>query len=124
MRSGLVIFPDRSIGAGLLTLRASVTASFLLLASAASNSADWGQIYAVALGAALCIGYRTRIAACLSAAGAICAFTAEPTLLTMSALHLTNATVLALAGPGAYSADAHRFGRRSISLRQGDDTIV
>jgi len=68
----------------------------------------------LALGTALCAGLFTRLATVLSVAVQLFAFntaTASPVWLGAS---LLNALALALIGPGAYSLDALRFGRRLL----------
>jgi hypothetical protein len=109
-------FPSGRPGIGLLLLRVSVAVALLL-------SFAWHQGIPVAAVAAswlvclvLCVGYFTPIAAVL-------AFGLQGALLCLRLVSveaggvlLLDALALTLLGPGAYSLDARRFGRRVLDV--------
>jgi len=109
-------FPSGAPGIGLLLLRVSVAVGLAL-------SFSWHQgipLAAVAASwlvcAALCIGYFTPVFALL-------AFVLQGALLCLrllsveaGAVLLLDSLALALLGPGAYSLDARRFGRRVLDV--------
>ena len=109
-------FPSGPPGVGLFLLRTSVAAALVL-------SFSWSQgipLAAVSLAWLLClalwVGFYTPIAASL-------AFVAQGILLCLrllspeaSVVPLLDALALALLGPGAYSLDARRFGRRVLDV--------
>ena len=109
-------FPSGRPGIGLLLLRVSVAAALVL-------SFAWHQGITVAAVAvswltclALCTGYFTPIAA-------VVAFVLQGALLCLRFLSLEaggvlllDALALTLLGPGAYSLDARRFGRRVLDV--------
>jgi hypothetical protein len=109
-------FPSGLPGLGLLLLRVSVAGGLVL-----SFSWNQGLPFAV-VGAswlicvALCGGFFTPIAALM-------AFALQGALLCLrllsvdaSVVVLFDALALALLGPGAYSLDARRFGRRVLDV--------
>jgi len=109
-------FPARAAGAGLLFLRASLAASvFITIPEALLAKAPhlvWiGQVL---LALALGLGALTPIASvCCFLLGSAVLF--EGGHASGSALvTLLLAVAVALSGPGAYSLDAHWFGRRVI----------
>jgi len=109
-------FPSARPGIGLLLLRVSVAVGLVL-------SFSWHQGIPFAVVAAswlvcvaLCIGYYTPVAALL-------AFVLQGVLVCLRLLSpeagvlvLLDALALALLGPGAYSLDARRFGRRVLDV--------
>lgn len=109
-------FPSGPPGLGLLVLRTSVAAA-LFLSFSWNQGIPFGAVAASwLLCLALCVGYLTPIAALL-------AFALHAVLLWLrlvsaeaSALHIADALALALLGPGAYSLDARRFGRRVLDV--------
>jgi hypothetical protein len=109
-------FPSGLPGLGLALLRLSVAVGLAL-----SFSWNQGIPHAVVVAAwlvcvALCVGFYTPIAAVLAFAlqGALLGFR----LLSVEAsvVLLLDALALALLGPGAYSLDARRFGRRVLDV--------
>ncbi|HET6408698.1 MAG TPA: hypothetical protein VFG14_12510 [Chthoniobacteraceae bacterium] len=115
MRSIFLNFPEGAAGAGLFLLRLSNMVS--LLASASINLDGARSWIGVLLATGLVIGIRTRLAALLCAALALSDLTNAEPVATLS--QLTALIALMLTGPGAYSADARLFGRRTISLAAG-----
>ncbi len=112
------MFPPGLPGLGLLALRASVA-----LALQCNNIdhghlfSGWAQIAGYLLSIALCIGYLTPVVA-----GASLLFHAVVwSLLGVASLLMATIVVLdilalGLLGPGAYSIDSYRFGRRVVVL--------
>jgi hypothetical protein len=112
MRTFITEYPAGTLGAGLLLMRLSNAASlaFSPLPSAAPQS--W---LAGLLAVALLLGFRTRGVAILG----IGAVLLEPPMggaAMMLLCHLSALAALTLGGPGAYSADAWAFGRRTVTL--------
>jgi hypothetical protein len=109
-------FPAGPPGVGLLLLRISVAAA-LLLGYSWNQGIPFAAVAVIWLvGLALCIGWFTPVAALL-------AFALQGVLLYLSLLSakasvvpLADAVALALLGPGAYSFDARRFGRRVLDM--------
>jgi len=109
-------FPSGAPGIGLLLLRVSVAVGLAL-------SFSWHQGIPLAVVAAswviclaLCVGYHSPVAAVL-------AFVMQGALLCQRLLSveagvvvLLDALALALLGPGGYSLDARRFGRRVLDV--------
>ncbi len=119
MISGIPLFPGGASGVGLLLLRLAVAGSLLTQAATHAQTPNAAQFIAILLAAALCAGFRTSVAACISGVALLAAL---PSL--DAALHAATAAALALTGPGALSADARLFGRRTVTLPERDDTIV
>jgi uncharacterized membrane protein YphA (DoxX/SURF4 family) len=124
-------FPDGWYGLGLLLLRAALGATLIVLGSVyLSEHKDlslglWAMcIVALSSGALLLVGLVTPIAG-VSALVAAASFTLSSLpapgwnpfsgrLLGFDAISMALATVLL--GPGAFSIDAHLFGRRKIII--------
>jgi hypothetical protein len=109
------MFPDAAPGIGLLLLRFSAATSLLLGGfSRGHGFPSWIQATAIVLSIALVAGYMTPIATTI---GLLCdgllwfrlGVNAQSAILI--ALDMT---ALALIGPGAFSADAFRYGRRIL----------
>lgn len=117
----VVQYPDGVTGIALLLLRLAHAAIVLpVLASLALTPSGLrtATIFAVAVALALAAGFGTRIAALLillELAVALFAATGEGCLLLFGPLG--GASALILLGPGAYSLDAHAFGRRVIRVK-------
>jgi hypothetical protein len=120
----IALFPGGIVGAGLLLLRTSVAVSVLMLTNLFSQTFGLAQWAGVLAAIGLCAGLQTRTLAGLSLFAPLLSLTAASAPLGQTALHLTTALALALTGPGAFSADARLFGRRTITLRDRDDSIV
>jgi hypothetical protein len=118
------VFPLGWPGIGLLLLRMSVAAACLLAYIQCDTLAAWVVPTLIPTTACLCAGALTPLAAVLAlalelnAAANLRANGAGLVIIT-----IIDAAALALLGPGGYSLDALRFGRRVIfaeSSRDGD----
>jgi uncharacterized membrane protein YphA (DoxX/SURF4 family) len=124
-------FPSGWPGAGLMVLRAAV--SITLFAQGVGYLGDWREpafmtwavaVLALASGGLLLIGYLTPFASFL--AGAIIVGSrffwlqaSSPKLFDSNlatALAASIAVAIVCLGPGAFSVDAHLFGRREIII--------
>jgi uncharacterized membrane protein YphA (DoxX/SURF4 family) len=119
-------FPNGAPGAGLLLLRAVLGASFLVLAFAlVAAPGTWyfvvGAVAAVA-GISLVVGFLTPLAVSLGLVVFGIALARPPpsihveTKVAVVIAVITGAATVALLGPGAFSLDARRFGRREITI--------
>jgi hypothetical protein len=118
------MFPQGRPGIALVFLRMSVALTVLLHAYAHSEGPPAWLLAALLLLAMLLVaGLLTPIVALLSIA-VHCMLALDMTLLTAGpvAILILDALALALLGPGAYSLDALRFGRRVVELssREGE----
>jgi hypothetical protein len=116
----IVHYPDGAAGLALLLMRLS-----LALAACPSVASLWRAptpwwlttFSTAAFALALVLGFGTRLAALLLAAGLTAnALTATGDLRLLLMGSAGSAAALLLMGPGAYSVDARRFGRRVIRL--------
>ena len=113
-------YPDGAAGIALVLLRlACAWIAFLVIARLpfVRVSPNASIVASAALALALALGCGTRIVAFLLAAAAIATafMTGSDSALTMIA-RACGCAALGLLGPGAYSIDAHVFGRRVIRL--------
>jgi hypothetical protein len=109
------MFPGGWPGIALVLLRVSATATPIICAcQPVHDRPGWYLWSLLALGAAICAGFLTHLAAFLSAALQLLAFNTATASLLWQGASLLNALCLALIGPGAYSLDALRFGRRLL----------
>lgn len=114
------MFPPGLPGLALLLLRASV-ATALLLGDYGHRAALPGWVHATAILVSLVVsvGYLTPIAAAAALACHALIWIALGAAVDAAAVALVfsvDALALALLGPGAYSLDARRFGRRLLVL--------
>ena len=112
------MFPTGLPGIGLLFLRASVAAAILFEHYACRGSlSTWAMIAAAVPSLAISVGYLTPVAAfaALMLHALLQLRFGNSDVLMISVLAL-DAIALALLGPGAYSVDAARFGRRVVVL--------
>jgi hypothetical protein len=117
------MFPSGLPGIALLILRTSVAMTVLLRGyTQRQELAAWLLACFLLLAITLIAGFLTPILALLAAAvqfiGPWAATMSTSGLLVVSIL---NAVALALLGPGAYSIDAARFGRRVVDLPSDND---
>jgi hypothetical protein len=122
MRSRTAFFPDGSTGAGLLVLRFSVAISTLALTAKASSEPNILQCLGISAAIGLCTGFYTRALAGMSVLATLIGVVAAIVPMEMAVLHVLSGFSRALTGPGAFSADARLFGRRTITLPDRDDS--
>lgn len=122
MQRLFTMFPRGLPGLALVFLRLSAaTALMLNCLLNRSEISGWIQLGAVSIVALLCIGFLTPIAALVTLAlhALIWAGLDSFNMAAMIVVTL-DALALALLGPGAYSMDAYRFGRRVLVLPPPD----
>ncbi len=112
------MFPPGLPGLALLLVRASVAVGLLFdLCGHREAGSGWIHAAEILVSAALCVGYLTPIAA--AAAFVLHASTWFSTGVDGAPVAVVlafDAIALALLGPGAYSVDSYRFGRRVVVL--------
>ena len=123
------MFPPRGPGIGLLLLRISVAATFVLIVLNWTSVSSVNLLFAGALLIAtfLIIGFLTpylSFIVCVSALLNLFVGRSRADELLFASLILTSAA-LGLLGPGAYSLDARLFGRRVVVVppRRNADSI-
>jgi hypothetical protein len=112
------MFPTGLPGLALLLLRASVAIALLVENYNHRQSlSGWIQAAAILISVALSAGYLTPILAVIGLVfhGLIWSSLGLGSAAAATVVAL-NATALALLGPGAYSVDSYRFGRRVVVL--------
>ena len=114
------MFPPGLPGVALLLLRLSV-ATALLLDGYAHRGAlpGWVHAAAILISLVVSVGYLTPIAAAAALALHVIvwfALGAGADAAGVAAVLALDALALALLGPGAYSVDSRRFGRRLVVL--------
>jgi hypothetical protein len=115
------MFPRGAPGFALLLLRASIATGILLNAGSELHREAWIFAVAVALSAAVCVGFLTPIAALLTIPVYLIE-TASHTIAPAEVLAaVVQAIALSLLGPGSCSIDAYLFGRRVVVLPQKSD---
>lgn len=112
------MFPRGLPGAALFILRASVASALLLECYAYRHGLPgWVQTLAIVLSLPLYAGLLTPIAAVAGIVfHALIWFGLGVSTPTFSAIVVLDAISLALLGPGGYSIDSHRYGRRIVVL--------
>lgn len=128
-------FPAGGPGVGLLVLRLAIGVSLAVQGGAVLAGRDqrawiWlAGLLALAAGASLLIGFLTPVASVLAVLdGVSLALSWLPPSLsgdfgggTAAVFLLVMAAAVALLGPGAFSLDARRFGRREIVIPSSPD---
>lgn len=112
------MFPPGWPGLALLLLRVSVAIAVLLQAYDHRQSLSvWILGALLVLSLVLCAGFLTPITAILALGFQALAWSRlNIDCAALSFIALLNALALAMLGPGAYSIDAHLFGRRVVVL--------
>ncbi|MBC9032887.1 hypothetical protein IAG41_10830 [Sphingomonas sp. JC676] len=113
-------YPDGAIGVALLLMRISYAwIAFPALARLWPTSSSWWLAATVSTVIALAVvtGFGTRMAALLLLSALVAdLLTARGEVILFILGSVGGAGALALLGPGAYSIDAHRYGRQVIRL--------
>ncbi|HEV8331963.1 MAG TPA: hypothetical protein VGQ22_11125 [Steroidobacteraceae bacterium] len=106
------MFPPGLPGLALILLRSSVTLGLLL-----ADLDGWARVGGILISVALFVGYLTPLAAAAALAlHGIAWISAGVDSTAVAVVFALDAIALALLGPGAYSIDSHRFGRRLVVL--------
>ena len=117
MKQSFFVYPGGLSGAALLFLRVSVALSLSAMALGPLASHVWPDVALSLLALILSFGFCTRISACAAAATFVAQLIVGPSLPLMPLVaDALTAASLAMAGPGAFSLDALRFGRRTLHL--------
>lgn len=112
------MFPDGWPGLALLLLRVSATTT--LIVGGAEDGPRWYVWGLIPLGAALCAGFLTPFASALAIGVQLLRFTAPAANSVWLSVTILNTLTLAIIGPGAYSLDALRYGRRRVMSNRDD----
>lgn len=114
-------YPDGAAGIALLLIRVSYAfVAFGVAVMLPAVSLGVTLLYVAAGLVALCllIGFATRVAAALLGVAVIIALVAVgPVQQLILAGHIGSCAMIVLVGPGAFSIDARRHGRRVIHLQ-------
>jgi hypothetical protein len=118
------MFPDGAPGVALVLLRVAVVLQLAsLLPEIVDRAFDDGVLIALLCipFAALLLGLCTPVAAAFGAFCGLVATTMDADIASVAAM--STSLALVLLGPGAYSIDARRYGRRrwSVAGRDGRD---
>lgn len=114
------MFPPGLPGLALLLLRLSVAVALLLHAYAHQDGLPgWIHGTAILISLVVSVGYLTPIAAAAALACHVLVWLevgAQADVVVVALVPAIDALALALLGPGAYSVDSRRFGRRLVVL--------
>jgi hypothetical protein len=115
------MFPPGWPGVALLALRASVALALLIeVFDHGQGLSRWLQGAGLLLSVALCAGYLTPVAAAMAILFHALVWPLQGLdSVFVGSIVLLDALALALMGPGAYSMDSYRFGRRVVVLPPG-----
>ena len=102
----------------MLLLRASVATALLAHGYAQrQNLPGWAQAAPILVSFVISVGYLTPIAAIIGfAAHGVMWWALGPDNPAVAVIILLDTVALALLGPGAFSIDSYRFGRRVVVL--------
>ena len=114
-------FPPGLPGLALVLMRASVAGAVLLdIYTHKATLPGWAIGAAIFLSVVLCAGYLTPVASVAALVfHAILWASAGTESIAVAAITSFDALALALLGPGGYSIDSFRFGRRVVLLPPG-----
>lgn len=108
------MFPGGWPGFALLVLRISVAAGTVVNALVLrQHPSGWETVAVTAIVLMLCTGWLTPVACLLALATQLAALVAGLQVVSVS-VGMLDALALGVLGPGAYSIDAYRFGRRTL----------
>lgn len=118
MQRLFTMFPRGLPGLALLFLRLSAVIALLLNCQLNRGEiSGWIQPGAMVIAVLLCIGYLTPVAAVLALVLHVLIWWGLDSFSTAAVLVVVlDVAALALLGPGSYSVDAYRFGRRVLVL--------
>jgi len=110
------MFPSGWPGLGLLFLRLSVAGALVLTTQLAQPTpSGWTYAAAIVIAVTLCTGVFTPVGACFGLVShAVIGSRASVGGPWLGAVFCLAALALVMLGPGAYSIDALRFGRRVV----------
>jgi hypothetical protein len=121
LRRPFSMFPGGLPGLALVLLRISATATSIFSVYGSYYDRPVGYLWAlIPLGAALCVGFLTPFVAVLIVTIQMFGFNSWSTNIVWLGASMLNTFALALIGPGAYSLDALRFGRRLLMSNRRD----
>lgn len=109
-------------GIALLLLRVAVASTVLLHGYTQQDDPSLWLVAALLLALPLLAGFLTPIVSALAiAVQCVSLYNMTGPARAFAAILLLSAVALALLGPGAYSLDAVRFGRRVVDLSSDED---
>lgn len=117
MKQSFFVYPGGFSGVALMFLRLSVASSLSNLVLQPFESHLWPTLGIAVLILGLTAGLYTRISACLAAAMFLAQLVLGSRMTPIALLaDALAAAGLTMSGPGAFSLDALRFGRRTLHL--------